>query len=90
MVRESAGRDRGKETAVKRKVNGLRHGFCTFHYAVHSNENLTATGREHAGNDSRALQRPGDEAGRQGVVRCEASNFAGKVVNLPVTSETAA
>jgi hypothetical protein len=22
--------------------NGLRHAFCTFHYALYSNENLTA------------------------------------------------
>ncbi len=28
--------------AVSRKRNGLRHAFCTFHFALHSNENLTA------------------------------------------------
>jgi integrase len=27
---------------VTRKSNGLRHGFCSFHFALHSNENLTA------------------------------------------------
>ncbi len=27
---------------VARKRNGLRHSFCTFHFALHSNENLTA------------------------------------------------
>jgi integrase len=27
---------------VKRKENGLRHSFCTFHFALHANENLTA------------------------------------------------
>jgi integrase len=27
---------------VSRKRNGLRHAFCTYHYAAHSNENLTA------------------------------------------------
>ena len=25
-----------------RKHNGLRHGFCTYHFAAHANENLTA------------------------------------------------
>jgi integrase len=29
-------------TGVPRKANGLRHSFCTFHFAAHSNENLTA------------------------------------------------
>ena len=32
---------------VARKTNGLRHSFCSFHYAMHSNENLTA---QQAGN----------------------------------------
>jgi integrase len=32
---------------VSRKANGLRHAFCTYHYAVHGNENLTA---QQAGN----------------------------------------
>lgn len=27
---------------VKRKPNGLRHAFCTYHFALHANENLTA------------------------------------------------
>jgi integrase len=31
------------ETAnLKRKENALRHAFCTFHFALHANENLTA------------------------------------------------
>jgi len=32
---------------VSRKRNGLRHGFCTFHFALHANENQTA---QQAGN----------------------------------------
>jgi integrase len=32
---------------VTRKVNGLRHAFCTYHFALHANENLTA---QQAGN----------------------------------------
>lgn len=36
------------ETAeVPRKTNGLRHAFCSFHFAAHANENLTA---QQAGN----------------------------------------
>ena len=31
--------DRAK---VKRKPNGLRHAFCSFHFAFHSNEGLTS------------------------------------------------
>lgn len=27
---------------VTRKANGLRHAFCTYHFAAHANENLTA------------------------------------------------
>ena len=30
-------------TKVTRKDNGLRHAFCSYHFALHSNENLTAT-----------------------------------------------
>jgi len=33
--------------SIKRKSNGLRHAFCTFHYALHANENLTS---QQAGN----------------------------------------
>ncbi len=32
---------------VNRKTNGLRHSFCTYHYAKHANESLTA---QQAGN----------------------------------------
>jgi integrase len=37
----------GHKATVKRKTNGLRHSFCTFHFATHGNENLTA---QQAGN----------------------------------------
>ena len=33
--------------AVTRKANGLRHAFCTYHFAAHANENQTA---QQAGN----------------------------------------
>ena len=36
-----------EEKSVARKHNGLRHAFCTYHYALHANENLTA---QQAGN----------------------------------------
>ena len=32
--------------------NGLRHGFCTYHFALHSNENLTA---QQAGNSPQMI-----------------------------------
>jgi integrase len=32
---------------IKRKTNGLRHAFCTYHFAAHANENQTA---QQAGN----------------------------------------
>ena len=32
---------------IKRKANGLRHAFCTYHFAAHQNENQTA---QQAGN----------------------------------------
>ena len=31
-----------KKVAVQRKVNGLRHSYCTYHFAAHGNEGLTA------------------------------------------------
>ncbi len=37
----------GHKVIVKRKANGLRHAFCTYHFAAHNNENLTA---QQAGN----------------------------------------
>jgi integrase len=33
---------KGKKVSVPRKANGLRHAFCTYHFALHANENLTA------------------------------------------------
>jgi hypothetical protein len=36
-----------KEAEVTRKANGLRHSFCTYHFALHANENQTA---QQAGN----------------------------------------
>ena len=36
-----------KTAEVARKTNGLRHSFCSFHFALHANENLTA---QQAGN----------------------------------------
>jgi integrase len=38
---------KGKQISVTRKANGLRHSFCSFHFAAHANENLTA---QQAGN----------------------------------------
>lgn len=32
----------GQKVTVKRKANGLRHAFCTYHLAAHGNENATA------------------------------------------------
>ena len=32
----------GQKATVKRKVNGLRHAFCSYHLALHGNENATA------------------------------------------------
>ncbi len=32
-----------QQIEVPRKTNGLRHAFCSYHFALHSNENLTAT-----------------------------------------------
>jgi integrase len=36
-----------KTAEVPRKANGLRHSFCTYHFAAHANENQTA---QQAGN----------------------------------------
>jgi integrase len=44
---KAAVENKGKKVAVTRKANGLRHAFCTYHFAAHANENLTA---QQAGN----------------------------------------
>ena len=31
-----------EELGIPPRRNGLRHGFCTYHFALHANENLTA------------------------------------------------
>jgi integrase len=31
-----------KELKIPDRLNGLRHAFCTYHFAAHANENLTA------------------------------------------------
>ena len=36
-----------KDAEVTRKANGLRHAFCTYHFAANANENQTA---QQAGN----------------------------------------
>ena len=36
-----------KQVGIDRKTNGLRHAFCTYHFALNANENLTA---QQAGN----------------------------------------
>jgi integrase len=36
-----------KSLGIPSRRNGLRHAFCTYHYAIHANENLTA---QQAGN----------------------------------------
>jgi integrase len=36
-----------EQAGLTRKRNGLRHSFCTYHFALHANENLTA---QQAGN----------------------------------------
>ncbi|MDE3068439.1 MAG: hypothetical protein KGJ60_12955 [Verrucomicrobiota bacterium] len=35
-------RDLCEMANIPRKENGLRHAFCTYHFALHANENLTA------------------------------------------------
>ena len=48
-----------KDAEVTRKTNGLRHAYCTYHFAANANENnLGAAGRELARHDSWALQGP--------------------------------
>jgi integrase len=43
---------KGKKVPVARKPNGLRHAFCTFHFAKGGNENATA---QQAGNSPQQL-----------------------------------
>jgi site-specific recombinase XerD len=36
------------DAKITRKTNGLRHAFCTYHYAAHANENLTGQQAGHS------------------------------------------
>jgi len=57
-------RDLCGRAKVTRKSNGLRHAFCSHHFALHSNENLTAAQASNfPRDDSRALQRAGHKGG---------------------------
>jgi integrase len=47
LCQQAAVKNKGKKIAVTRKTNGLRHAFCTYHFALHQNENQTA---QQAGN----------------------------------------
>ena len=55
---------------VSRKRNGLRHGFCSFHFALHSQRELNrlASG-QFSGHDSRALQGACHKGGSGEVVQ---------------------
>lgn len=46
-ILQKAFSDLATQANVSRKANGLRHAFCTYHFAMHANENLTA---QQAGN----------------------------------------
>ena len=43
-----------EKAKVPRKPNGLRHAFCTYHFALHANENLTS---QQAGNSPSMIHR---------------------------------
>ena len=47
MFHELISSNCAKTSELTRKTNGLRHAFCTYHFALHANENLTA---QQAGN----------------------------------------
>jgi integrase len=76
---------------VRRKANGLRHAFCTYHYALHGNENLTA---QQAGNSPQMVHAhykglaTKNEAQKWFAVKPAKS--AKKIVALPVATGGAA
>lgn len=49
---------------VSRKRNGLRHSFCSFHFALHANENLTAAPSVRDGNWTVAAESSADHGSR--------------------------
>lgn len=74
----------GQKATVKRKANGLRHAFCTYHLALNGNENATAL---QAGNSPAMLQ-----GSYKGLARKAEAWFAvapaqpGNVIPLPAVS----
>jgi integrase len=72
---------------IPARRNGLRHGFCSYHFALHCNENLTAA---EAGNSPQMIH----DHYRALVTKAEArkwfavkpKNSAGKVIQLPAVA----
>ena len=42
LCQQATLKNKGTKVAVKRKANGLRHGFVTYHFVLKENENATA------------------------------------------------
>jgi hypothetical protein len=53
---------------IPARKNGLRHAFCTFHFSLHGNENLTAA---QAGNSPSVIH----QAYKGLVIKADAENW---------------
>jgi integrase len=77
-----------EKAGLQRKRNGLRHGFCSHHFALHNNENLTA---KEAGHTPAMLHRhynglaTSHDAEAWFAVR--PAKGAGNIIALPLANE---
>jgi hypothetical protein len=71
---------------IAAKRNGLRHAFCSFHYALHANESLTA---QQAGNSPQMIHAHykglATRAEAQKWFRVLPAKAANQVILLPAT-----
>jgi len=84
---ELCGQAKLDDKPVVRKPNGLRHSFCTFHYAKHANESLTS---KEAGNSPQMIHQhykglaTKAEAEKWFTVKPKKSVGADKIIELAV------
>jgi integrase len=77
-----------EKAGVPRKANGLRHSFCTFHFALHKNENLTAAEAGHTPKMLYAHYRQLATEEQAKVWFAIAPERAANVIPLPAAAQT--
>lgn len=79
------------ELKIPSRANGLRHAFCTYHFALHANENLTA---QQAGNSPAMIHQHykglATRAEAEAWFAVKPADAPANIVNLPLAAGGAA